>query len=356
MKNLNLMALAMLAAAMTVGCSKDEVTDVSPSQVIGFKAMTDNVVDRAEVTKDNIARFRVYGCVSDKDTGANHTEIFGINPDGNLKTTVLRSGEAGNYTWTYENTQYWVSDKQYYFVALTTNATNPKWTFTAPATHSVVSPFKGFGTVSLDNSSTTGANCKNDLVYAYADKTTSKDADGKLVSPGVVNLTFYHLLSAIAVKVENTVENADYTFKVTSFEVGNLIAKGSVALGGKLQNLNWNETSTEKMSIDMDLAQDNIEKGKSVTSNKFFIIPGASQTLTVKFSVEVYLNGTSYTTHNLTGQISNQTFTPGNSYLFKTSLTADNINPDGSTKIEFDVINVAGWGTDNGDITLDKNK
>jgi len=354
MKKLNLMALAMLAAAVTVSCSKDEVTDVSPEQAISFNAMTDNVVDRAEVTKDNIERFRVYGCVSDKNTGANHTEIFGFNADGGLKTIVLRSGQAGSYSWTYDNTQYWVADKQYFFVALTTNATNPKWSYTAPESHSAASPFKGFGTVSFDNSNETGAKCENDLVYAYANKETNKDADGKLVSPGVVNLTFNHLLSAIAVKVESAVANADYTFKVTSFEVSNLIAKGSVELGADLQNLNWQATSNETMAIDMNLAAEEIVKDGSRTSNKFFIIPGASQTLNVSFSVDVYLNGVFYTSHNLTGKINNQTFVPGNSYLFKTSLNAENINPDGSTEIEFSVTKVEGWNSNaDSDITLD---
>ncbi len=345
MKKLNLMALAMLAAAVTVSCSKDEVTEVSPSQVIGFKAMTDKPVERAGINQtSDLKSFRVFGCITANNNATqNHVMIF-----NNDRVYIPANGT----TWTYDNKQYWSENKDYYFVAFSTNVMDTKWTFTAPTSHPAslsTTGFTGYGELKFKMSDTGD----RDLIYASATKVTGATIGADI---GKVDFTFEHLLSRIGVKLTNNVANM-YSLRIENIKIGNAIQAATIADMG---NISWSEDDPTKKQI---ISFPNMDKddyiGYNAEHNTLsfndgarFIIPG-TQELTISFDVLVYANSAAtgssekvlVDSHTLEGTLPNMTFTKGNSYLFTAKITADNIMPGGAKPIEFNVSNVASWNT-----------
>ena len=321
-------------------CSSDEViSSVDQNKAIGFDAMA-NKSSRTEVSTNNIERFRVFGCTMDAGTTNNHATIFnGI--------TVKRPNLTSQ-NWGYENVQYWAPNKDYYFVAISTNVMDPKWAFTAPDTHpeglATGDSFKGYGTVTMD---VAAVNADNDLVYSYASRTT----DAEITNTTKVPFSFNHMLSRLGLKFTNAIASTGYTIVISDVKITGIAANGSVELGGE-SALAWT-MSTETASVTATVPSNNeLVKDGSTTSAYKFIIPG-SQAISIEFIATVKLNGTVYSTRTLNGTIAAKEYQPGKSYMLNASITTDNIAPGGAKPIEFTVTTVAGWGDDNNDnITL----
>ncbi|MBO4943491.1 MAG: fimbrillin family protein [Muribaculaceae bacterium] len=332
MKHLHYFIALAMGATMLGSCSNDNIVDApAEPNVIGFKAMA-NKTSRAEVTTANIDRFRVFGCVSDAATGANHTTIF-------ENTTVeLKDGK-----WSYQPTQYWAPDKDYFFVALSSNVKNPAWTFKAPDTHDNaldVNAFKGYGTVTMDILDQQG-NGDRDLVYATATRRT----DETISDATVVSLTFKHLLSRVAVQFTNGITSSAYSLVISNVSINGLYLKGSLELG--VENMVWTTEGEAETEITTVVPDNNKLTAElpSTKSDPSFIIP-AIQQLSITFDVQVKLNGVNYSKRTLTGTVPSQAFEIGHSYLFTATITTDNISDEGAKPIEFDVTKVEGWGTD----------
>lgn len=345
MKKLNLMALAMLAAAVTVSCSKDEVTDVSPSRVIGFKAMTDNPIDRAgnDVETANIYRFRVWGCTTANGSTSDHVMLFN-------EQIVLKNKETN--LWEYSPVQYWAYNKDYYFVALTTNQEEqPMYTYTAPTTHDAslkVAGFNGYGSVLFEQDKANGA---SDLVFAAKAVATGDNVNAM----EAVDFQFQHLLSRISVKITNNIENPIYKLAVTDLNIGNTTKNATINLG--TAPLAWTP-NTDVCGFSLAVAAPAVLQKGFRQSSPAYIIPG-EQELNVSFKAVTYIssNGTDvkYNTETITGTVK-ATFEMGKSYLFTASVTEDNINPSGAKPIEFTVTGVTDWGSDiEGSVTIPEN-
>lgn len=342
--------LATLAIGALLGsCSSDEVIDAPrESNLIGFKAMV-NKTSRAEVTKDNLNRFRVFGCVTDVDNPTSgHITLF---------NDVMVTKTDGVWTYKDEFKQYWSPNKDYFFVAISTNSPTPVWEFTAPDTHDAAldkANFYGYGTVAMDitKADATGisANGERDLVYAAATRTTP----ATVTDGSAVQLSFYHMLSRININFENAFTNNTYSIKVTNIKIGGLTQKGEVTLGAAPADLAWSATSETPVEITtiIPTGQETIAQNSSQTAMSRFIIPG-TQTISIQFDVEVLQNGTQYAKKTLTGTVNAQEYKPGLSYMFTASISHTNIVEGGALPIEFTVQQVAGWGTDNsGDINF----
>lgn len=323
---------AVAAGVMTLaGCSSDEVVSMpEKTQAIGFSAMADKS-SRTEVTTSNFERFRVFGCVMDNGTTANHATIFD-------NVTVSRTLSPLT-DWAYDNLQYWAPNKDYYFVALSTNVANPVWGFTAPADHPAdidVDNFLGYGTVTMDISRD---HAQNDLVYSYDSRAT----DAEVTNSTKVAFTFHHMLSRIGLKFTNAIVSTGYTVSISDVTVGGLTQSGSVELGVDPANLAWTATSENPLQIAPIVPDNNLlAKDQSTQSDYRFIIPG-EQTLAIQFTVTVKLNGAVYSTRTMSGTIAATTYKPGHSYMFNAEITVENIVPGGAKPIEFTVTDVDGW-------------
>lgn len=338
MKKIHLIAAVALGAMTLTGCSNDEVESSNvKSQAIGFKAMANKSSRSGEISTQSINRFRVFGCVTDAGTSNNHVMIF--NDVSILKT---------NGTWGYENAQnvqYWAPNKNYYFVALSTNNMTPAWTYVAPTEHPTPIPvdgFKGYGTVSMN---VADVNADRDLVYAYSARTT----DAGITDATAVSLSFNHMLSRIVIDFFNNIGSNGYSLTISNIELSGLNTAGSVDLGSEPSALKWNITDDTNATVTVDIPSNNdIAIGLSADSDSKFIIPG-EQTLAISFDVEVKLNKVVYSKRSMKGTISAKTYKPGVSYKFTATIDQSNITPEGAKPIEFKVSTVNGWGTDQTD-------
>lgn len=335
MKNLFLIATAV--AGMTLAsCSSDEVVEVTTQNAIGFKAMT-NKVSKADVDESNLRMFRVYGCTMDAGTSDNHSVIF--------NQTLVEYQTNG--TWTYSPLQYWAKNKDYFFVAISSNINAFKWSYKMPESHDsnlAVAGFKGFGTVTFNNSFEDGAQGNSDLVYSYASKTTGSDVSNE----GGVSFSFNHMLSRVIFSFTNGIEGNVYSFSISDLKLGGIISKASVELGK--ESLDWTKTSEESSTIQLGIAstdkvinKEQVGYVTNVESASHFIIPGNQQALSFSFKVTVYANGQEYSNHTRTGTIAVTDYKPGYSYKFNANLTTENISTDGVKPIEFSITAFKQW-------------
>lgn len=341
MNKFHYLAAVAISAMTFTGCSNDEVISSSEkSQTIGFNAMA-NKTGRADVTTNNIDRFRVFGCTMDNNTVDNHTTIFN-------NVTVSRPNTSSK-EWTYDNPQYWAPNKDYYFVAVSTNIMTPHWKFTAPTEHSQdlnVTDFKGYGTVSMDISE---VNAENDLVYSFASRATNEG----ITDVSEVSLTFYHMLSRIGLKFTNGISSSGYKISISNVKISGITKAGSVPLGVAPESLDWTASGEDQAIITVTVPDNNkFAKDENTTSGYKYIIPG-TQELSISFDVEVFLDEVSYSKRSLSGTIASKEYEPGVSYMLNASITADNIVPGGAKPIKFTVFSVNDWGTDkDSDITI----
>lgn len=343
-------AVAAFGSLMLASCSNDEVisTPDAPTQAIEFKAMA-NKSTRADVNTASLDRFRVYGCNMDAGTNTNHVSSFDF--------VYVEKNEDG--TWSYNDVQYWAPNKDYYFVALSTNTSNRAWSFTAPTTHDVAlstTDFKGYGTVTMNITkeieNADDADADQDLVYAYAARTTDDD----ITNSSKINFTFYHMLSRLAFTFKNTFANANYSFQISNVQIGGLINEASCTLGVDPTNLIWTPTeSNQPVQVNVTLP----EGATATTANPIrtskdytYIIPGG-QAISISFDVTVLLGGKIYSVRTLNGTIAAATYEPGKSYMLTAEINQDNIIEGGAKPIEFNVTSVNGWDTnEEGNITF----
>lgn len=339
-------AALVCGTMMLTGCSNEEVlaTYEAPTQAIGFKAMA-NKSGRAdgEVTSTNITRFRVFGC-SQETGGANHLTLF-----NNVTVSRLNSESP----WEYSPIQYWTPNRDYYFVAISTNNMSPVWEYSVPDTHSAelsTANFLGYGTVKTGISE---VNAERDLVYAYAARTT----DAQVTDTRKVAFTFHHMLSQIGLTFKNTFANAQYSFSISNVKLSGLIAEGSVNLGVTPADLQWQPASDTKTGINVTVpSNNNVTTTVPVTSEYRYIIPGV-QELGIEFNVTVKLNGTIYSQRTMNGTITlAEGYKPGQSYMITASVNEKNIIPSGAKPIEFTVEGVDEWQSDEtGNVNFPKN-
>lgn len=328
MKQINYLAALAVCAMTFTGCSNDEViSSVENPGVIGFNAMANKTGRAGEVTTANITRFRVFGWSTDASAATSFVTLFD-------NITVTKTTD-----WTYQNLRYWEPDKDYYFVAISTNNETPAWTYTAPTSlpaGTTTADFVGAGTLTT---SISGVNAERDLVFDAASRTT--DAD--ITDATKVPFSFNHILSRIGVKFTNSIESEGYSLSISNVKVGGLINEASVDLG--VTPLAWTAAAGDAVSVTTTVPSNNsLAKGASTTADYRFIIPG-NQTISIQFDVDVRFNNQAYSKRTITGTIAAKDYAPGMSYMFNAPITIQNIIP-GAKPIEFTVTEVAGWGND----------
>lgn len=160
--------LGIAATAMFASCTNDEMVEMNPQSAIGFETFVDKSTRATDVTKANLTAFEVYGWRTKDAT----EQIF----DAQAVT-------ANNGVCTYSPLQYWVGGYKYDFEAVAPKSGEKGVT---------VNDTYGASTITFASDSET------DLIYASASKDLSSYDYGTLAAaPGVVDLTFGHLLSRV---------------------------------------------------------------------------------------------------------------------------------------------------------------
>lgn len=277
--------LGIAATAMFASCTNDEMVEMNPQSAIGFETFVDKSTRATDVTKANLTAFEVYGWRTKDAT----EQIF----DPQAVT-------ANNGVCTYSPLQYWVGGYKYDFEAVAPKSGEKGVT---------VNDTYGASTITFASDSET------DLIYASASKDLSSYDYGTLAAaPGVVDLTFGHLLSRVKFTFIN---GADATsaakITVTYVKITNAGTTGVYTPS----NGTW-AAATETGEV--TFASTNItgiEGGESGETEHKYLIPYNVKDYSVSFTVTM-TQGSVSDSFNYTVKLpETTTLVKGNSYNFK---------------------------------------
>lgn len=345
-KSLVICGVAALALA---SCTQSEVLEVNDSRAIGFDAFVNNNTRAInEVTKDNIAKFWVFGGYNTETT--NWVDFY-------TNVEVNRGGQSGNYTWTPEELAYWQISKKHNFGAYangTANLSTPTSESPAGVSYSAKENKLTF----TNYSAVTGT---NDLVAATAKE---KEWDGSNpATPVKVGFTFKHMLSKIYFTFK-TKASKDYIMKVTNLKINGVAQPASgaiVAATGTLtdETIAWETAGTVTkgeytFGEIADYAEGTQNSGYfSASSEARFVIPQDNTNLTASFTVTVYDKGNNQLmTKDFTASVkydastsgkgTSEKWTPGFVYNYIAVINPDQVEPS-AKPIEFTVTGVDEW-------------
>lgn len=316
MKKVLLIGLA--ATAMLASCSNDETVEIAQPKAIGFSSFIDKSTRAVDTDLTNLSPIEVYGW-------RGQTQIF-----DKQEVTVDNQGKG-----TYSPLQYWEAYYSYAFEAIKPKTGNKGVTFTANKTG---------GTINFVNDAQT------DLLYAgIVSKTTEQTL---ATTPGEVSFTFKHLLSRVKFTFKNAFpSNAAAKITVTAVSITNAYKKGSIT--PTAENAQWTTTdNTLNVNFNSDNVKDLAANTGNAETSHMYLIPNASPSYTVNFTVTLNQNGAT-TEYEHTATITTA-MEKGKSYNFVAEITENNISNNKLFPIYF-TANVEKW-TDftNNNITLNQ--
>lgn len=277
--------LGIAATAMFASCTNDEMVEMNPQSAIGFETFVDKSTRATDVTKANLTAFEVYGWRTKDAT----EQIF----DAQAVT-------ANNGVCTYSLLQYWVGGYKYDFEAVAPKSGEKGVT---------VNDTYGASTITFASDSET------DLIYASASKDLSSYDYGTLAAaPGVVDLTFGHLLSRVKFTFINGADaNSVAKIAVTDVKITNAGTTGVYTPS----NGTW-AAATETGEV--TFASTNItgiDGGESGETEHKYLIPYNVKDYSVSFTVTM-TQGSVSDSFNYTVKLpETTTLVKGNSYNFK---------------------------------------
>ena len=319
--------VAILSLAALVACSQDSVVKTPESTAISFDNMFVENKTRAaadpSTTTANIDEFAVWGFRNTADELVFNNE------------RVYKNGAE----WTYDNLQYWMEGKDYFFGAV------------SPVNHENVTvdtkdmSKDGLGTISFTN--TDGS---VDLIYAekvvYASEINPS-------APEKVKLQFAHLLSRVKFSFKYNFPNELTTVAVKNIKINNSPANGSIDVTEARADWSWNiPQNGATMLVDFGHVENGNEFAAMDTyyeSDKYRLIIPTDETRNhdITFDVVVYNNHVEAETYSISTTLKDKAFVQGKSYNIVTEITPDNIVDGGLQPIEFEVIEVEEWLDEN---------
>lgn len=319
--------VAILSLAALVACSQDSVVKTPESTAISFDNMFVENKTRAaadpSTTTANIDEFAVWGFRNTADELVFNNE------------RVYKNGAE----WTYDNLQYWMEGKDYFFGAV------------SPVNHEDVTvdtkdmSKDGLGTISFTN--TDGS---VDLIYAekvvYASEINPS-------APEKVKLQFAHLLSRVKFSFKYNFPNELTTVAVKNIKINNSPANGSIDVTDARADWSWNiPQNGETLVVDFGHVENGSEFAAMDTyyeSDKYRLIIPTDETRNhdITFDVVVYNNHVEAETYSISTTLKDKAFVQGKSYNIVTEITPDNIVDGGLKPIEFEVIEVEEWLDEN---------
>ncbi len=313
---------SMLAVGLLTACSNEELVDApkgQPTDVpIAFAEAFVNKPVRAaqEVSNSTLGDFSVFGYQRITDDDA-------IPPITIFRNEVVSKSGSD---WTYSNTQYWGSGKDYLFHAIAPY-TQRNWEYVYDMTSMTKPQSEAY--IKMTN---TG---EHDLIFA-----TAIVYDVVPESQAEVNLEFTHLMSRVKFRFTNGMSNELTTLQVKDIKITNSYSVGIAQLNaatGTTPNLpTWRDITG---SLETTFSQpDAIAKDVSKESSWQYLFPMTAKSYTLQFTVNVYQSGVLSSTFNHTVSLPSTDYEINHSYVFTATLNADNINPDGALKpIKFKV-------------------
>lgn len=327
-----LFTLTALAALMS--CSKDEIVESQPAQVIGFSNIfVDNSTRAAydgsykyDGTNGNLTQFHVYGTVT--NTNSKTANIF------NKQLVELKSG-----AWEYTPIQYWIPGNKYNFTAIADGNIEGATSVNT-------------GNYNMPTSITVAdASKQKDILFAKS----TPNIVGKAQGNEMVAFTFDHLMSKAKFTVQNNIATDKYTYMVTEVKITNAASYATYDLATEGWGTPSEEyelafgdvvtTSTESGTVAAWEADAIQPKGDSKESNfERLLIPTQAgentTTVNVSFDCELFYDGVSISKTEGKTATANVKLEPGHAYNFKIVLS------EPGEPIKFTVTKVNDWDYD----------
>ena len=297
--------LGFVTTAMLASCTNDEMVEMNPQNAIGFEMFVDKSTRAAEDLKTaNLTDFEVYGW---RTKAATTEQIF------NAQAVTVSNGVC-----TYTPLQYWVGGYAYTFEAVAPKSTEKGVTFT---------PSKDASTITFVSNSET------DLIYAEASKDLTSTTN-LTSAPGIVELTFNHLLSRVKFSFVNDFsEDSDVKLTVSDVKITNA---GTTASYTPSTSAWAAATATGEVTFASDAVANVAVTSAAETEHKY-LIPYDVKDYLLTFTVTMVQGGVEDTfDHSVNLSSDSFVLNAGMSYDFTATLNADNIDPDGGLfPIEF---------------------
>ena len=341
----NLFLLGMAAAAL-VGCTKNEVTDISNSKAIGFETFVNNSTKTVEgdagTTNTNLSEFYVYG--------------------GSDQSQNLFNGERvyKGTDWQYDNIKYWVEGSTYKFAAIYpgANDNNLSVDFDYASGHMEL-------LATVDNAN------QYDLVYA--EQGPIEITAENISTQPTVSFALGHILSKLRFVFQ---KNADFG-KNTQLVISNFEVSGANTMAGQgmlgkatyanttgtfgwtpaedASNVTFMPNQTYTVTDESIVGSASAEVGQT-----FFVIPQSPQGgFTLRFTVQLQEKATLESgdewvnigeRHTLSTTIPTAQWAANNIYTYTVKLKQANITS--AYPIEF-AASVSGWGSSAGGDDID---
>jgi hypothetical protein len=276
---------------------------------------------------------------ADPSTTTNSLKGFDVwgfmdEPAGKVFEGEDVTGSKGNFT--YNNTQYWLPEHDYYFAALAPmNSAN--WDLDTTKANKL-----GAGVVTFKNIDGT-----EDLLYAATTVSTYGKEVGEAMD--AVKFQFHHLLSKVKFTFTNGFDNENAFIDVKNVRMV-VPAKASIDVA---QADWWSTNEWEKYEGTTTLAFGDAcaKTGRSgvqqVAEERLTIPAGADQVYEIAFEAQLYFGDVAAWKQDvtLTATVNGVALEMGKAYNFKATIDASNISPDGVElqPIVFDVENVNEW-------------
>ena len=331
-----LFTLTALAALMS--CSKDEIVESQPAQVIGFSNIfVDNSTRAAydgsykyDGTNGNLTQFHVYGTVT--NTNSKTANIF------NKQLVELKSG-----AWEYTPIQYWIPGNKYNFTAIADGNIEGATSVNT-------------GNYNMPTSITVAdASKQKDILFAKS----TPNIVGKAQGNEMVAFTFDHIMSKAKFTVYNNITTEGYTYKVTDVKITNAPKTATYTIG-----TGWGAPTAGTYELSFgDIVSNGTETGAAAEQIAYngghmesnyerLLIPTQAgentTTVNVSFDCELFYDGVSISKTEGKTATANVKLEPGHAYNFKVVLSAP------GEPIQFTVTKINDWDYDiNEDNTVD---
>ncbi|MDE6291944.1 MAG: fimbrillin family protein [Muribaculaceae bacterium] len=310
-------AVLMLATA----CSNDEVVKVAEnSQAIGFSSFINNSTRAEDLNTTNLENFYVYGVT----TGTTPIAVL-------FKDQLVE--KKGNGEWSYSPEKYWITGNTYTFAAV------------APAAVAEVDQSANMnGRGGINNLTFANADGTVDLLYA------EETEDNPVVFGQAYTFNFGHILSRVKFEFTNLMAEG-YRIEVKAVTIDGTDSKAVYSPS----TTSWTAASDNDKEKVYSLVPQDVKAeatGTSTTEPSYLIPTEGARDLNVTFDVNLYFDDADtkepvlITTepYKLTATLSGIELKRATSYLFKASITKENLD-NTLQPIKFNAT-VTDWGTD----------
>ena len=336
MKKLLLAVVAMFAM---IACNNEQAVLTKAPSAITFGDSFIEIKTRAtaedpSITTATIQNFDVWGFI-ETATGT----VFDAE-------RVTR-GENG---WSYENTQWWVPSKNYFFHAVSPVEKIDEGVIVINTTD--------MNTYGLGNIAFTNNAGDVDLLY------TTKHVETGATEPyynGKVSLQFMHLLSKIKFTFTNGFTNNNSSLAVKNIKISDAPAKGNIDVNKEYrQDFVWDITqdnSTVALNFgDVNGGQPIAVGASDESARERLTIPAdATRSYTIEFDLELWYGNEKAMDSHKSVTLTGQAFEIGKNYNITAIINNENFTEEALAPIIFDVEKVEGWelGEHNGKIDFD---